>query len=120
MKSNRKTNNKQITSDFVSLDGFVAEDKSQEIIYVLFDNDPQGDVAICNKSIKPESDDKVLCRMSGKNSIKNYSDLVKLVSPLRLVARNGQRIETAVSDDSCEIVGVITHHLKSLRTGGAR
>ncbi len=113
--------------EWLSLDDYVSNNKDDSILYVRVRGESMldvgintGDLAVVDRNRKPISTDVVLCDASGTYAVRKYSNVETINNPLRLVARNGEpvtskgdSVTSKTEHNSFEIIGVITHVVKT-------
>lgn len=78
---------------------------------------PTGTLYVCDMNRKPAPDDLVYCSASTGYAVKRYRDIRRSLKPLRLATSEGKRVNVRIGFNSLEVVGVITHVIKTLVGG---
>jgi hypothetical protein len=103
----------------MSLDKLIAGGNAKDIIYVQVTGEVGtsfliGDLVVCDMSLQPVLSDTVLCITDVGTDLKPYSEVRRFLKPLRLTNGNGQPIRIKIPFNSCEVIGVVTHILRTL------
>ncbi len=72
-----------------------------------------GDLLFADSARQPVSSNRVLCESENDLTVKLFSE-IEHFQPLRLITRNGELVESKTKSVSFEIVGVVTHVVRTL------
>lgn len=106
--------------DWISLDELVSHGKDRTL-YTRVRGESMNDVGISNGDLlvldcdrTPRPSEIVVIRIGEIFSLEEYSDVLKFNQPLRLAARHGEQLSQEAGFERFDILGVVTHVLKTL------
>ncbi len=117
MKNTAKKTQPSEEKEYVSLDEYVSSNNGKTLYVRLHRNCDfleAGDLVVVHLDRKPTLSDLVLYQIDGTYIIKRFSEVEKSTKPLRLVARNGEPVQSKTENEFVEILGTVTHMVKTL------